>query len=920
MVTPFLLVMLFYSLVNMYWIYPYLLSSQAQLPIVNYEVTEESLKLLSREGSFLDTIRILSYWLNSIVQNPLEDSPLSFFWISLSFVVPVIAFSALLLKKLIKYAIIFSGIALIGIFLAMGTESPFEYHHLLLTSPLLSKFVWLFREADKWSFLITYAYSFLLGLVSYKVLSVTIKNKQYNNKKTILAGSFIFFLILSICVTSYPFYEHHMNVLKPTILPSEFDRLNSYLASIDDDKIFFMPYPMEETQWDKLGRVGSIYQLSAIKPSIEASQYNLISRNYYNYFVNSILDNRTNNIGNLIYPLGTSYLVFHNDTWNKILKTNEPVNIQLLEKMYSLPDLKNIKNIGFYNVFQISNTYNDTNNDSNTRIAQANIPSQIVATTGGLDIYSSLSKLSSFNTLQSSLIFTGDIRSRSASNPMLSIDKLISDRSMLNDEFVLSLVDDKFITAPFVETNRYDPSKVWSKSSTRDPDHAEFHPFLRNLGIENWEFDYGKGLVMTKAMGEKMSVPIEIEEQNNSSEIDAQYDIFMRYLKNQRGGLIRTYLDDKFMSEVDTYDRISNKFVWQKLGSLNLTEGKHIMTLENIAGFNAVNILSFVPVDELNKLKTETAHLFANRTGVIYYLEAESNFYNTKGADTGSIHYLFEDDKSTRYYDRANEMQTKMINGSFTVPSNTDLMTLQFIHRQNDSNSNLFNDLEISPSYEKYSVFESDFETTKNSIPLAKLRQLDWMNFDKDVVSTSLERTSPIHGNNTLRVDIRGSEKVGWNIISTDYIPISDNRYYNATLDISAKDVKDLHSRVLYFDIMNEEMRGAVDFIFEGKDGTFQNTFSSSILPPTGAKYLTLQILTKSDNTRPSSFLLNKVKLEEIVMPVPAFKTKFNDNLKEDKEKEGQEPVNGKLVEYLGTEQKINSTHFMLTTKAFPVD
>ena len=131
-----------------------------------------------------------------------------------------------------------------------------------------------------------------------------------------------------------------MEVLKPTVLPSEFDRLNSYLSNIDAEKIFFMPYPMEETQWDKLGRVGSIYQFSATKPSIEASQYNLISRNYYNYLVNSILDNRTKNIGNFIYPLGTSYLVFHNDTWNNILKTNEPVNIQLLEKMYIFIGLK----------------------------------------------------------------------------------------------------------------------------------------------------------------------------------------------------------------------------------------------------------------------------------------------------------------------------------------------------------------------------------------------------------------------------------------------------------------------------------------------------------------------------------------------------------------------------------------------------
>ena len=82
------------------------------------------------------------------------------------------------------------------------------------------------------------------------------------------------------------------------------------------------------------------------------------------------------------------------------------------------------------------------------------------------------------------------------------------------------------------------------------------------------------------------------------------------------------------------------------------------------------------------------------------------------------------------------------------------------------------------------------------------------MNFDKDVASTSLESDSPLHGNNSLRVDTRESEKVGWNIISTDYIPINDNRYYNATLDISARDVKDLHSRVLYFDTKKEEMSG----------------------------------------------------------------------------------------------------------------
>ena len=42
--------------------------------------------------------------------------------------------------------------------------------------------------------------------------------------------------------------------------------------------------------------------------------------------------------------------------------------------------------------------------------------------------------------------------------------------------------------------------------------------------------------------------------------------------------------------------------------------------------------------------------------------------------------------------------------------------------------------------------------------------------------------------------------------------------------------------------------------------------------------------------------------------------------MEEDKEQEeGQIPVRGNRIDYLGTDQKINSTHYMLTTKAFPV-
>jgi len=184
-------------------------------------------------------------------------------------------------------------------------------------------------------------------------------------------------------------------------------------------------------------------------------------------------------------------------------------------------------------------------------------------------------------------------------------------RQSSSDEFALSFADDKYITAPFDATYRYDPSEVWSKSRARDPTHAEFHPELKKLGIQNWDLDYGKGLVMTKAMGAKLSIPIEIENHNKNNDAkDNNFNLFMRYLKNQKGGQLKIYLDNKLINKVDTLDKISNNFVWEKVNSyINLSKGTHVLTLENVAGFNAVNIFALIPHEEMNRLRTETTHL-----------------------------------------------------------------------------------------------------------------------------------------------------------------------------------------------------------------------------------------------------------------------------------------------------------------------
>ena len=66
-------------------------------------------------------------------------------------------------------------------------------------------------------------------------------------------------------------------------------------------------------------------------------------------------------------------------------------------------------------------------------------------------------------------------------------------------------------------------------------------------------------------------------------------------------------------------------------------------------------------------------------------------------------------------------------------------------------------------------------------------------------------------------------------------------------LNVSARDVNQLHSRISYYDKDGEKIGG--DYISRGKDGTFNDIYSASIVPPLGAKYLRFEILIRPSTT-----------------------------------------------------------------------
>lgn len=265
----------------------------------------------------------------------------------------------------------------------------------------------------------------------------------------------------------------------------------------------------------------------------------------------------------------------------------------------------------------------------------------------------------------------------------------------------------------------------------------------------------------------------------------------------------------------------------------------------------------------MNKLRSESAELLADKSQVIYLLEAENNFKNIKGKEDGSLIQLVYQNQT-----EGSDTLVRNITGQFKVPKTSDLVSLKFHANKDQMNGSYsVNDIQIHPSQDKYTTFISDFERTERSIPLATLRYSDWFNLDKNLSSTSPFVSNSAYGNKSLKVELESSDGGGWDTISTNFIPISDDAYYNASLHLDAMDVIQLHSKILYFDSEQKEFLDSPHYVLDGKDGTFNDTFSSIVVPPKEAKYIKIQVLARTANPIPSSYILDNVKFEEIIFP-----------------------------------------------------
>lgn len=599
------LTVIFYMVFSAVWLIPTLLTSSGVPDF--YVVSRGHLDTLTRDASLYTTFNLEASWTSHPKYHvyPLTDSLVPY-WKASLLAIPVLAFGALVFRRN-KLLIWLAAFALMFIFLGKGTNPPFGgfYEWLSFDAPLSSYYGWQFRRPQTWMIPLAFCYCTMIGFfISYSLGGI----RNRISSKWISRPLFIVAIIVFILAPLFPGYPLLTGDLsgkmqqKRSHYASDFVALDSWMKEEGSDtKIFYYPGP-----W----HFGSPRPTMPQGPRLEPSHFLL----GYRFLLNSIPD--TMNMGKLIAPWNAKYLAFRSryldgDTRALIYDAlSQQEDLELIEEFvpYKLAGDE------YYHIYLYENRAD---------YSQISACSHSVGVVGGLENMISLALIDSYDMVNSPIIF---LDQRLDSRDYLSTsDILVSNLGAL--DLYMTQLDERYMVIPFefVDDN---PQTKWKKASVKPRQSAEWHFYLKQRDIFNYQYDFDVGLVW-------QSGPTEIEMPFNVPD-SGEYHILARYLRNVNAvGGIRVSVDDAFSIDIPASSSV-NEFVWEKVGSFVMEKGAHSLKLENIRGFEAVNLLAVVPHAELERYEAQVDGLLEGKQLVsIWEAETALNYSNAEKVAVG---------------------------------------------------------------------------------------------------------------------------------------------------------------------------------------------------------------------------------------------------------------------------------------------
>lgn len=297
-------------LVNIWWIYPFIISTKSYLSIVStFSTSQVNLNSLEAVSKFFPISQILllrqSWWYGesqhwyNYYQNPLI--------FLLSFSVFFITFYGLIKSRVSKFFPILSILFVIGLLVCKGSNPPFGK---ALFSFLFENFTFtaaLRNPYEKFGIvlLLPYCFFFASGL-SYLMRGV---RGKFVNLALLL--SFVFFILILV----WPIFSGNVFTKEELInVPISYKEANNYLNKNSSLRIFHVPlsrYYNEKYDWGFYGQNPTIYLFDRTSLS---DSLNVFMEPFYKQMP-ELASNK--DFPKILGYLGVSNIIVHNDSINK---------------------------------------------------------------------------------------------------------------------------------------------------------------------------------------------------------------------------------------------------------------------------------------------------------------------------------------------------------------------------------------------------------------------------------------------------------------------------------------------------------------------------------------------------------------------------------------------------------------------------
>lgn len=292
------------------------------------------------------------------------------------------------------------------------------------------------------------------------------------------------------------------------------------------------------------------------------------------------------------------------------------------------------------------------------------------------------------------------------------------------------------------------------------------------------------------------------------------YNLFIRCLKSEGGGKINVFLDDNQLNSIITFDPL-NSFNWIQLNSSYLTEGSHTLTIENVGGFNAINLIAAVPAQKMEQY-FESAYDFIKDKKLIYILEAESDFYFKNGTISNTYGNLVSSARVIELNDNGQawlpleilqqgnySLCIKSAGGSpqYNLIPSIDDFSYEIYSDKNKFIWHNFTNISLSPDVydlrfavsQPVSISNLSFERGWNETNNAPI---NWSS-PHPHYSLSLDSLSKTQGEYSLKITTNSSELFNYSRVINEELTLESNNDYEVKIDIKTSNVNDTHVKII---------------------------------------------------------------------------------------------------------------------------